>query len=42
MTRVVYKKHGNDIVKFKEGLNSVTKDLKEILATATNKIVKHA
>ena len=42
MTRVVYKKYGNDIVKFKEGLNIVTRDLIDILASATSKIVKHA
>ena len=42
MTRVVYKKHGSDIPKFKEGLNIVTKELMNILATATAKIAKHS
>lgn len=42
MTKVVYKKYGNDIVKFKEGLNIVTRELLDILSAATSKIVKHA
>lgn len=42
MTRGVYKKYGSDINKFKEGLKVISKEMIEILASATNKIVKHS
>ncbi len=42
MTRGVYKKCGSDIGKFKEGLKSTSKELIEILASSTQKIVKHS
>lgn len=42
MTRGVYKKNGSDISKFKEGLKVTSKELIEILSSATQKIVKHS
>lgn len=42
MTRSVYKNHGSDINKFKEGLKTVSSSLMEILSSATSRIVKHA
>jgi hypothetical protein len=42
MTRGVYKKYGNDIEKFKEGLKAVSKELIDIMAASTTKIVKHS
>jgi len=42
MTRSVYKTHGSDIKKFKEGLKTVASSLVEILSSATSRIVKHA
>lgn len=42
MTRGVYKKNGSDISKFKEGLKVTSRELIEILSSATQKIVKHS
>ncbi len=42
MTRSVYKKYGSNIEKFKEGLKAVSKDLIDIMAASTTKIVKHS
>lgn len=42
MTRGVYKKHGSDIERFKEGLRTVSQELIEILAASTSKIVRHS
>lgn len=42
MTRSVYKKFGNDINGFKEGLKVISKELIDIMAASTSKIVKHS
>lgn len=42
MTRGVYKKHGSDITRFKEGLRGVAKELIDIMAASTSRIVKHS
>jgi hypothetical protein len=42
MTKGVYKKYGNNIEKFKEGLIIVSNELIDIMASSTNKIVKHS
>lgn len=42
MTRSVYKNHGSDIKKFKEGLKTVANSLVDIITSATSRIVKHA
>jgi len=42
MIRGVYKKYGNDINKFKEGLKVIAKELIEIFSSSTNKIVKQS
>jgi translation initiation factor 2B subunit (eIF-2B alpha/beta/delta family) len=42
MTRGVYKKHGSDIGRFREGLRVVAKELIDIMAASTSRIVKHA
>lgn len=42
MTRGVYKKHGSDIGRFKEGLRAVSKELIDIMAASTSRIVKHS
>jgi hypothetical protein len=42
MTRGVYKKHGSEIAKFREGLRAVAKELIDIMAASTTRIVKHS
>lgn len=42
MTRGVYKKHGSDLAKFREGLRAVAKELIDIMAASTSRIVKHS
>jgi hypothetical protein len=42
MTRGVYKKHGSEINKFREGLRAVAKELIDIMVASTSRIVKHS
>ena len=42
MTRQVYKHHGSDIPKFKEGLRHTANDLVDILASSTQRIIENS
>ncbi len=40
--RVVHRKYGNDIAKFKEGLKHTSKEFKTVLENSPSRIVKSA